>query len=148
MAAETSPSLFRVISSVCSSPLSSGLHRDFCYKLSEKWTLLKVIENKVSPRLFRKDDIQSVGHTWLLSDKTLSSSNSCSLIVASVGGQEDTSDAFSNPFTAPQYWVSFWQGGGRARFALCVQARTLTALAPQGRKPPSGFWHSGRFFSQ
>lgn len=41
-------------------------------------------------------DMQSVGHTWLLSDKkkTSPSSNSCTCIVASGGGQEDTSDGF------------------------------------------------------
>lgn len=33
-------------------------------------------------------DIQSGGHTWLLSDKTLSSSNSCSSIVAAVGDKK------------------------------------------------------------
>ncbi len=54
---------------------------------SQKTEHLKVIENKVlNPS--RMHDLQSVGHTWLLSDKTLSSSNSCSCIVMSVGDKK------------------------------------------------------------
>lgn len=146
LAAETSSSLFhlRVISPVCSSPLSSGLHGDFCYiggssQKSEHFKSYREQSLQSPPPPFRMHDIQSVGHTWLLSDKTLSSSNSCSRIVASVGGQEDTSDAFSNPFSAPQYWVSFWQGGHREICSLCSGSDTDSARFLEPKNLPQGF---------
>lgn len=146
LAAETSSSLFhlRVISPVCSSPLSSGLHGDFCYiggssQKSEHFKSYREQSLQSPPPPFRMHDIQSVGHTWLLSDKTLSSSNSCSRIVASVGGQEDTSDAFSNPFSAPQYWVSFWQGGHREICSLCSGSDTDGARFLEPKNLPQGF---------
>lgn len=62
---------------------------------SQKAEHLKVIKNKVlNPS--RMHDIQSVGHTWLHSDKTLSSSNSCSCIVTLVGDKKTLPMAFKS----------------------------------------------------
>lgn len=62
---------------------------------SQKAEHLKVIKNKVlNPS--RMHDIQSVGHTWLHSDKTLSSSNSCSRIVTLVGDKKTLPMAFKS----------------------------------------------------
>lgn len=110
----------QVISFLCCSPLLSELQGLLLHRgNSQKTEHLKVIKNKVlNPS--RTHDIQSVGRTWLLADKTLSSSNSCSCIVALVGGGWTRRHFrwLSNPFSASQYWVSFWQGQ-REIFSLC-----------------------------
>lgn len=67
---------------------------------SQKSEHLKVIEDKVLDPS-RMHDIQSVGHTWLLSDKTLSSSNSCSCIVASVGDKKTLPMPFKSFQSSP-----------------------------------------------
>lgn len=69
-------------------------------------------------------DSQSAGRTWLLADKTLSSSNSCSCIVGWGGVQGDTSDGFQILSVLPDIGWAFDRAG--ERFALCVQAQTLT----------------------
>lgn len=90
---------------------------------SQKTAHLKVIENKVlNPS--RMHDIQSEGHTWLLADKTLSSSNSCSCIVASVGDKKTLPMLFKSFQCSPILGELLTEG--RERFALCVRARTLT----------------------
>lgn len=90
---------------------------------SQKTEHLRVIENKVlNPS--QMHDIQSGGHTWLPADKTLSSSNSCSCIVAFMGDKKTLPMAFKSFQCSPI--LGELLTGGRERFALCVQARALT----------------------
>lgn len=72
---------------------------------SEKTEHLKVIENKVS-NPSQMHDIQSVGHTWLLSDKTLQVQTVARALLRQWGTRRHFR-CLSDPFSAPQYWVSF-----------------------------------------
>lgn len=116
-AAETSHFLCLLFTPIIRSSQRLLLHRGNPHKTEH----LKVIKNKVldpSPM----HDIQSVGHTWLLPDKTLSSSNSRSCIVVSVGDKE----TLPMPFRSFQCSLILGELLTRG-VALCVCARTLTA---------------------
>lgn len=119
VSAETSPSLFFLALLSCDflcllfTPIIRPAQELLLHRgNSQRSQHLKVIENKVSNPC-RMHDIQSVGHTWLLADKTLSSSNSRCSIVASVGGQEDTSDAFQIHSALPSVGWAFDRAGQR-----------------------------------
>lgn len=88
---------------------------------SEKTEHLKVIENKVlNPSLMH--DIQSVGHTWLLSHKTLQVQTVARALLHRWG----TRRHFRCLSVLPNIGWAFDRG--RERFALCVRPRTHDSI--------------------
>lgn len=84
---------------------------------SQKTEHLRVIENKVLDPS-QMHDMQSGGHTWLLADKTLSSSNSCSRIVVSMGDKKTLPMAFKS-FQCPPILGELFDRGQREICSLC-----------------------------
>lgn len=114
-------------------------HLGFCCTggYSEKTEHLKVIENKVlNPS--QMHDIQSVGHTWLLSDKTLQVQTVARALLHRWG----TRRHFRCLSVLPNIGWAFDRG--RERFALCVRPRTHDSILSGNlrvytRSVPAGF---------